>query len=709
MRRPDPPPLAAWILEHLASGYRDEALAGDLLEEFRYGRSDSWYWLQVVQACVLSWLRSLRARIPLLIFAFLWCLLAPAWYALCQQISNSPNVEHFIQTIQQTLGFFWLFAGLVLWLSLHAAFLWVGICLYGLFHSHLRDASFAVRLRRALAVAPLVFVPMYGLAFIFVNLYWFSYFSNAQLSAGTLNQIADLRLFADLIRVPYFFALCFSLWGAVARSRGVVKSLAVAGQDVQFSPESVSFESDSLPSPDVSRRFLVFVALAGVINAMIAGFILFQLPASHAPSIVSLLQRAAIYLVGSIAAGAMGSWLYWNNPASPFRERSPLPFSVFAMTCAVGWIWMPATVLFSEQVSGITAFTAMIGAYLISIGVRQIAAPVFAPFDEPALVLTDNVPLFSDSQLRTPFSLMGYFIALAIYGAGYALITKSNWTAALLLAFCAVLIASQRIISQRLVAHPDQAFRRAVVRLACYALPALLITAWALLDGVNHRNAMARAAAIAAAAPKPAPKLASTYGLGGYESIILWPVPPKKQIVAPVPERTELLAPGTKIPLVIHFDGAYWVLQPPETKPGKNAHQAHATPTAVEIRANNRIPLVMEAHQRLGGSVHIARCREIEVTIENGDHQPGSISLELSVSDSTSGRSLPLGEEPIVSSEPGHQRSTSGITRETLRFAVPVQARLTRFDEITIRMRSDERRDLVAPKVAIAEFELVPR
>ena len=34
MKRIEPPPLAAWMLEHWTAGDRDDALAGDLLESF---------------------------------------------------------------------------------------------------------------------------------------------------------------------------------------------------------------------------------------------------------------------------------------------------------------------------------------------------------------------------------------------------------------------------------------------------------------------------------------------------------------------------------------------------------------------------------------------------------------------------------------------------------------------------------------------------
>jgi len=83
MQSDDPPKLASWLLEHAGSLYRREALAGDLLEEYRAGRSDAWYWRQVlwaigasvghaVRAVSSAWLALLMWWGALLLFSFLW-------------------------------------------------------------------------------------------------------------------------------------------------------------------------------------------------------------------------------------------------------------------------------------------------------------------------------------------------------------------------------------------------------------------------------------------------------------------------------------------------------------------------------------------------------------------------------------------------------------------------------------------------------------
>jgi hypothetical protein len=55
-----PPPLATWLLEHAARGYRSDSLAGDLFEEYQLSRTPGWYWRQVMSAIFFTQLRRLR-------------------------------------------------------------------------------------------------------------------------------------------------------------------------------------------------------------------------------------------------------------------------------------------------------------------------------------------------------------------------------------------------------------------------------------------------------------------------------------------------------------------------------------------------------------------------------------------------------------------------------------------------------------------------
>lgn len=66
MSQTKPPALAGWVLRHFLLGGRNEALEGDLLEEFQHRRSAAWYWRQVLRAIVASLVGQLRQHWKLL-------------------------------------------------------------------------------------------------------------------------------------------------------------------------------------------------------------------------------------------------------------------------------------------------------------------------------------------------------------------------------------------------------------------------------------------------------------------------------------------------------------------------------------------------------------------------------------------------------------------------------------------------------------------
>jgi len=62
MKTSRPPAFATWLLEWLALGNKNEALAGDLMEEFERRRSVAWYWRQVVGGILAGLAGELRAE-----------------------------------------------------------------------------------------------------------------------------------------------------------------------------------------------------------------------------------------------------------------------------------------------------------------------------------------------------------------------------------------------------------------------------------------------------------------------------------------------------------------------------------------------------------------------------------------------------------------------------------------------------------------------
>ena len=60
MIEPTPPQLATWLLKKCGSPYHGDSLAGDLIEQYREGRSRRWYWKQITAAILIARVRAIR-------------------------------------------------------------------------------------------------------------------------------------------------------------------------------------------------------------------------------------------------------------------------------------------------------------------------------------------------------------------------------------------------------------------------------------------------------------------------------------------------------------------------------------------------------------------------------------------------------------------------------------------------------------------------
>jgi dipeptidyl aminopeptidase/acylaminoacyl peptidase len=78
-----PPRVATWILRRFGGQYRRDALHGDLIEEYQRGRSNAWYWWQVLCALTASARHRIRSRPPAMIALIIWwCVLLGLTFAL---------------------------------------------------------------------------------------------------------------------------------------------------------------------------------------------------------------------------------------------------------------------------------------------------------------------------------------------------------------------------------------------------------------------------------------------------------------------------------------------------------------------------------------------------------------------------------------------------------------------------------------------------
>jgi hypothetical protein len=100
-----PPTMAAWMLKHLVLGHRNEALEGDLLEEFQRRRSASWYWRQVLGAMFLGFSHVLRAgwvTVWTVVFAGVW--LCGLYARVCFTAGSPPQAPFGLCTMHEPYG-----------------------------------------------------------------------------------------------------------------------------------------------------------------------------------------------------------------------------------------------------------------------------------------------------------------------------------------------------------------------------------------------------------------------------------------------------------------------------------------------------------------------------------------------------------------------------------------------------------------------------
>ncbi|MGA9461296.1 MAG: hypothetical protein WBV28_00805, partial [Terracidiphilus sp.] len=335
MKPNEPPRVAQWLLLHCMPPGRDEALAGDLLEEYRDGRSSGWFWQQVLCAIGIGWMRVLGARGMLLLFAALWSSLAPAWTALLDHAVSRPNPSEEFWRMDAP------FAGLGsfgLWLLLNTSFLWAGILLYFVSHtSFAKSFSRKDVVRAFLSAAPIFLLAYFG-TFVAMNLLFYPGPTLPRRNMTPLGEIFDLRAGALALRVPYFVTLMCALWEARPRFVfGSRDAFEAAAFDPAPHPAPAMFAGDQGDrSPASVVRLLV---IAGLINALIVAVLLCRLPATHTPSLTGLLFRAMAYVALGALAGTVGTWIYWRRATSSGAPM-PLPFRLFALTCAAGWVWV---------------------------------------------------------------------------------------------------------------------------------------------------------------------------------------------------------------------------------------------------------------------------------------------------------------------------------------------------------------------------------
>ena len=412
-----------------------------------------------------------------------------------------------------------------------------------------------------------------------------------------------------------------------------------------------------------------------------------------------------------------GIYFYWNSPSSPFRTAPPLPFSLFALASAAGWIWVPSMVIFSEQLSAATAFVGAIGAFLLTAALRHATSSLFAPVSRaPSDWEADEGELFDEALYRAPREVHGYVIAICLYGAGWALATHSNYTACTLLALSASLFAWKRTFAPGQQLDPDREYKRAALRLAFVFIPAVLVTIWSLIDGVGHRN---RLEAIAAAQsrdnaqsletmpPNPSPPTQASPAMRASSS-----GPSRRRSRSFLRcRRTRIFSLQARSSRSLSDSTGRTFISRPAGVRTRRLTRRRARPSQrtsrppIPFRCRSRRARLCRPPFRLCAAAQWRSTSRIAITSRG----PLRWQCCCAIRPNRARPAVYLGQEPIESTQPMQFAFKSAPVFETLRFEVPAHPSLRRFDEITVMLLPDWNHALVGPKIAIREFELIPR
>jgi hypothetical protein len=210
MKPNDPPAIATWMLEHLTLARKNEALEGDLLEEFRRGRSAGWYWRQVLAAILLGFASEFRTQWPAIVCATLCAIPVPAYWMLAlNKVMDNPffagrwHLEWPYSTICD-LTLFW---------GCQIIYIWGALILYCLLFSLATRTVNLHSLARSLWKSAFIFMAIYaGLIAFFALFPGHGIQGIDRRHVTALSGITDPRFL--VFRLPFFFTLFLSIWAS---------------------------------------------------------------------------------------------------------------------------------------------------------------------------------------------------------------------------------------------------------------------------------------------------------------------------------------------------------------------------------------------------------------------------------------------------------------------------------------------------------------
>ena len=181
------------------------------------------------------------------------------------------------------------------------------------------------------------------------------------------------------------------------------------------------------------------------------------------------------------------------------------------------------------------------------------------------------------------------------------------------------------------------------------------------------------------------------------------------RLVAPRLPGTRSFGESRTDPLSIPFNGVYWFWRGPSDRPPLNSVVLHGSPSARFFRSTDGDGMSMEARQNLGFMVDPKRYGAIEISVENADPFPNTVSILLKIRNTTvpHNPTLSLGMADV--SPPTSSIGSGTSTAQVLRFRIPSVVPMGSFDELTVSYYLKGARSDRSARIAINRFRLVPR
>lgn len=457
---------------------------------------------------------------------------------------------------------------------------------------------------------------------------------------------------------------------------------------------------------------------------------------AHVLSWPGLFSRSA-GLMALAAAAALG--MLWAV-ARTFRDQIAEPTASLRAYAWSAAIWLPLLfVLWSEHAVWVMLAPIPIAAILTHFTRRQCLAAEVVPVDateattedSPALARPVNVSftnfrsalfasaadgrdaLFAAAAAPKPMivGVPAVLLALLLQAVAFAVaIGMPALAETLLILLTASTVWLSTTVPPTVPGSTSVAGTRSrrVAALPCFLLTCLALTP--LLQAGLHAGVFSYAVMAGARALTP-PAIQREPGNAYTGVVLLAPPLPRHKILTPAPVSLQTHSFRPSRPLVIPFDGAYRYLA---VRPQRGSHgllTQRGDPIVANVHTTDNSPLSMEARQRLGGRIQASCCRGIDLDVVNGDERFGRIDIEMLLEDvkpggTTATRSL--GTVPVQSSLEKHVSINRAPIHETLHFNIASKASGISFNNIVLRFKLSEHRNLAGAKIRIRDFKLNP-